>query len=149
MSPETLAAARGSADSDPGGPRTPHQAEPPEGAGLPPLARPRVLDAIIVTTYALIAFGLYRDLWLHLSSGYLVDSGDDQTLFEWFFEVQARALAAGHPTLFSTLQNHPTGVNLMANTAMPGLAVPLAPLTLLAGPTATWALLLSGGLAGT
>jgi len=31
--------------------------------------------------------------------------------------------------LLSTLQNHPLGVNMMANTAMFGLSVPLAPVT--------------------
>ena len=124
-------------------------AEPPNSAELPLLARPRVLDAIIVAAFVLLSFGLYRELWLHLGDGYLVDSGEDQNLFEWFFAVQAHALAAGHPTLYSDLQNFPAGVNLMANTAMPGLVLPLAPLTLLVGPTLTWAVLLSGGLAAT
>jgi hypothetical protein len=108
-----------------------------------------VLDAVIVAAYLLLAFGLYRDLWLHPGRGYLVDSGEDQNLFEWFFAVQAQALANGHPTLYSALQNYPLGVNLMGNTAMPGLAVPLAPLTWLFGPTITWAVILTGGLAGT
>ncbi|HEY1973440.1 MAG TPA: glycosyl transferase [Pseudonocardia sp.] len=122
---------------------------PAEPLGAPALSRPRVLDSVIITSYLLIAFGLYRDLWLHLGSGYLVDSSEDQNLFEWFFAVQARALAGGHPTLFSTLQNHPLGVNLMGNTAMPGLALPLAPVTWAFDPTTTWALILTGGLAGT
>jgi hypothetical protein len=122
---------------------------PAEQTGAPPLARPRVLDAVIVLSYFLVAFALYRDLWLNLGHGYLLDSGEDQDLFEWFFAVQAQALAHGHPTLFSALQNHPAGVNLMGNTAMPGLALPLAPLTWLSGPTLTWAVILTGGLAGT
>lgn len=117
--------------------------------GAPLLVSRRVLDIVIVVSYLLVSIGLYRDLWLHLPTGYLVDSGEDQNLFEWFFAVQAHAVAEGHPTLFSALQNHPTGVNLMGNTAMPGLAVPLAPLTLVAGPTVTWAVVLTGGLAGT
>ncbi len=116
---------------------------------MPPLARPRVLDGIIVLAYFLVAFVLYVDLWLDLSHGYLVDSGEDQNLFEWFFAVQAQGLAHGHVPLFSTLQNYPLGVNLMGNTAMPGLAVPLAPLTWLFGPTVTWAVILTAGLAGT
>ncbi|HTF54347.1 MAG TPA: glycosyl transferase [Pseudonocardia sp.] len=152
MSPDSLAAARASAPSAPGEDHAPHRADsvaPSADTQLPLLARPRVLDTVIVLAYLLAAFGLYRDLWLHLGDGYLVDSGEDQTLFEWFFAMQAHAVAAGQPSLFSTLQNYPAGINLMANTSMPGLAVPLAPLTLLAGPTATLALVLSGGLAGT
>jgi hypothetical protein len=122
---------------------------PAEPLGAPALARPRVLDSVIIAGYLLVAFGLYRDLWLHLGTGYLVDSSEDQNLFEWFFAVQAKGLADGHPSLFSALQNHPLGVNLMGNTAMPGLAIPLAPLTWLFGPTLTWVVILTGGLAGT
>jgi hypothetical protein len=147
MPPNSLTAAT-RADAAPA-PSTGHSPDTAEPADAPLLARPRVLDAVIVLAYLLVSFGLYRDLWLHLGDGYLVDSGEDQNLFEWFFAVQADALAAGHPTLFSTLQNFPVGVNLMGNTAMPGLVLPLVPLTLLAGPTATWAVLLSGGLAAT
>jgi hypothetical protein len=122
---------------------------PAKQLGAPQLARSRVVDSAIIAGYLLVAFGLYRDLWQNLDSGYLVDSSEDQNLFEWFFAVQANALGHLHPTLFSTLQNHPVGVNLMGNTAMPGLALPLAPVTWLFGPTATWALALTGGLAGT
>jgi hypothetical protein len=152
MSPDRLAAARASAPSAPGEDHAPYRADPVAPSAepqLPLLARPRVLDTVIVLAYLLAAFGLYRDLWLHLGDGYLVDSGEDQNLFEWFFAMHAHALAAGQPSLFSTQQNYPAGINLMANTSMPGLAVPLAPLTLLAGPTTTLALVLSGGLAGT
>jgi hypothetical protein len=108
-----------------------------------------VIDALIVTAYLLASFALYRDLWFNLPDGYLTDSGRDQNLFEWFFAVQAHALAAGHPLLYSDLQNHPVGVNLMGNTAMPGLALPLAPITWAFGPTVTWTVVLTFGLAAT
>jgi hypothetical protein len=58
-------------------------------------------------------------------------------------------VAEGRNPLFSHLQNAPLGVNLMANTALPALAVPLTPVTLAFGPTATWTIVLTGGLAGT
>jgi hypothetical protein len=112
-------------------------------------ARPRLVDALIGTAYLLASFALYRDLWFNLPDGYLTDSGRDQNLFEWFFAVQAHALAGGHPVLYSDLQNHPIGVNLMGNTAMPGLALPLAPITWAFGPTVTWATVLTFGLAAT
>ena len=41
----------------------------------------------------------------------------------------------------------PTGVNMMANTAMFGVGVPLAPVTMLFGPTVTFVLVLTLGLA--
>jgi hypothetical protein len=106
-------------------------------------------DVLVVEGYVLAAVVLYAGLWRHLGSGYLVASMQDQNLFEWLFAAQAHAVADGRNPLFSDLQNAPLGVNLMANTALPALAVPLAPVTLAFGPTVTWTLVLTGGLAGT
>jgi hypothetical protein len=106
-------------------------------------------DVLVVEGYVLAAVLLYGGLWRDLDTGYLVASGQDQNLFEWLFAAQAHALQHGGNPLFSDLQNVPLGVNLMANTALPALAVPLAPVTLAFGPTVTWALVLTGGLAGT
>ena len=122
--------------------------ERPAPPGRTPRRRSRT-NLAVAAGYLLASFTLYRGLWADLGRGYLVDSGQDQTLFEWFFAVHADALANGHLTLHTTLQNHPDGVNLMGNTSMPGLAVPLAPLTWLCGPTATWATILTFGLAAT
>ncbi|HWD05930.1 MAG TPA: glycosyl transferase [Amycolatopsis sp.] len=49
----------------------------------------------------------------------------------------------------SYLENYPLGVNMMANTAMLGVGIPLTPITLAFGPTVTWAITLTGCLAGT
>ncbi|WP_216215336.1 glycosyl transferase [Amycolatopsis aidingensis] len=111
--------------------------------------RPQPADLAVVSVFLLAAFLLYRPLWNNLGSGYLVNSGQDQRMWEWFFAVTAHALSNGENPLFSALQNHPDGVNLMANTVMLGLGVPLAPLTLAFGPTVTWAMVLSGGLLAT
>lgn len=70
-------------------------------------------------------------------------------MWEWFFAVGARAVFHGENPLGSVLQNYPDGVNLMGNTAMLGLSVPLAPVTVLFGPTMTWTLAITIGLAGT
>ncbi|MGC0416019.1 glycosyl transferase [Embleya sp. AB8] len=123
----------------------------PPAAPTAPTARPaRVVDVLAYAAYLAAALLLYRGLWAGGPGGrYLVDSGQDQYQWEWFFAVTARALAHGDNPLFTTLQNHPAGVNLMANTSMPGLAIPLAPITWLFGPAATWALVLTGGLTAT
>jgi len=97
----------------------------------------------------LAAVLMYIGLWRDVDGGYLVASMQDQNLFEWLFAAQAHAVAQGWNPLFSELQNAPLGVNMMANTALPALAVPLTPVTLLFGPTVTWAVVLTGGLAGT
>jgi hypothetical protein len=106
-------------------------------------------DVMVIEGYVLAAVVLYAGLWRHLSNGYLVASMQDQNLFEWLFAAQAHAVVDGRNPLFSDLQNAPLGVNLMANTALPALAVPLTPVTLAFGPTATWTIVLTGGLAGT
>jgi hypothetical protein len=45
--------------------------------------------------------------------------------------------------------NAPNGVNLMANTGLLGLTVPLVPVTLLFGPVVTFTIMLTGRLAAT
>jgi hypothetical protein len=121
-------------------------AEAPAQAPTRPHAG-RPADVAVAVGFLLTSLTLYGGLWADLRRNYLVHSGQDQTLFEWFFAVHADALAHGRLTLFTTLQNHPDGINLMANTSMPGLSVPLAPLTWLGGPTLTWAVVLTVGLA--
>ncbi|WHM37983.1 dolichyl-phosphate beta-glucosyltransferase [Streptomyces sp. BPTC-684] len=92
---------------------------------------------------------LYKDLWTDLGRGYLADSGQDQNQWEWFFSVTADNVRHLRNPLFTTLQGFPDGVNLMGNTPMLGLSVPLAPVTLALGPTVTWALVLTLGLTAT
>ncbi|HVW40575.1 MAG TPA: glycosyl transferase [Amycolatopsis sp.] len=125
--------------------------EAPDTVQVAEPERPRWnrIDALVVLCYVLAAFVIYAGLWTNLSSGYLYNSAQDQNMWEWFFAVTAHSLWHGQNPLISTLQNYPDGVNLMANTAMFGLGVPLSPITLLFGPTVTWAVTLTGGLAGT
>ncbi|MET8678315.1 glycosyltransferase family 2 protein [Streptomyces sp. NPDC004647] len=99
--------------------------------------------------YLLASLLLYVHLWADLDRRYLVDSMRDQNQWEWFFAVTAHNVLNFDNPLFSTQQNFPLGVNLMANTVMLGLSVPLAPVTALIGATATWATVLTGGLAAT
>jgi hypothetical protein len=51
--------------------------------------------------------------------------------------------------LFSARQNAPDGVNMMANTSLLGVTLPMAPVTLLFGPQVAYALYLGGALAAT
>jgi hypothetical protein len=106
-------------------------------------------DAWIMFSYLLFAFILFNGLWLNLSHGYLWNSASDQNMWEWFFDVTANNVVHLRNPLISDLQNHPLGVNMMSNTAMLGLGIPLAPVTLIFGPTVTWAIALTGGVAGT
>ncbi|GAB2612943.1 glycosyl transferase [Streptomyces capparidis] len=111
--------------------------------------RRRAGDLAVAAGYLLLAVFVLKGLWAGPGSRYLVDSGQDQNQWEWFFAVTAHAVTHGENPLFTTAQNHPDGVNLMANTVMLGVSVPLAPVTALCGPGLTWALVLTCGLAGT
>ncbi|MFD0689432.1 glycosyl transferase [Actinomadura fibrosa] len=108
----------------------------------------REIDLAVTAGFVLAAFAVLGRLWADPKHRYLVDGGQDQTQWEWFFAVTARAVTHLDDPFFTTLQNHPAGVNLMANTVMLGVSVPLAPVTLAFGPSITWALVLTLGLGG-
>jgi hypothetical protein len=61
----------------------------------------------------------------------------DPSLFQWFLAWPAHAIATGHSLVFSGDLFHPAGINLLANTSVLALGVPLAPLTWLFGPVLT------------
>ncbi|MFE2595847.1 dolichyl-phosphate beta-glucosyltransferase [Streptomyces sp. NPDC059396] len=119
------------------------------GTRTPRSPRSRRTDLAVAGLFLLASLYLYKGLWADLDHAYLADAGSDQNQWEWFFRVTADNVVHLRNPLFTTLQNVPDGVNLMANTAMLGLSVPLTPVTLALGPTVTWALVLTLGLAGT
>ncbi|MTE12058.1 glycosyltransferase family protein [Nocardia aurantiaca] len=106
-------------------------------------------DLIVSAAYLSLAVLVLSGQWRHTDRGYLIKSGQDQTMWEWFFAVTAHNVAHLENPLGTMLQNYPDGVNMMANTAMFGVGVPLTPVTLLFGPTVTFVLVLTLGLFGT
>ncbi|MEV0090131.1 dolichyl-phosphate beta-glucosyltransferase [Streptomyces sp. NPDC050738] len=109
----------------------------------------RRTDLVVCGLFLLGSVLLYKNLWTDLDHAYLRDSLQDQNQWEWFFGVTAHNVSHLQNPLFTTFQGFPDGVNLMGNTPMLGLSVPLTPVTLLFGPTVTWALVLTGGLTAT
>jgi hypothetical protein len=61
----------------------------------------------------------------------------DPSLFQWFLAWPAHALSSGHSLVFSRDLFHPDGINLLSNTSVLALGVPLAPVTWLGGPVLT------------
>jgi hypothetical protein len=80
-------------------------------------------------------------LWWHVWSGHPTTTAtcgcNDPALFMWFLEWPAYALAHGHNPLFSTALFHPGGINLLSNTSVLAIGIPLAPVTWIFGPVAT------------
>ncbi|MFG1790916.1 glycosyl transferase [Nocardia sp. NPDC049149] len=106
-------------------------------------------DLLFGFGYLALAVVVLSGQWRNTQSGYLIKSGQDQTMWEWFFAVTAHSVAHLENPLGTTLQNFPAGVNMMANTAMFGVGVPFTPITLMFGPTVTFVLVLTLGLAST
>lgn len=88
-------------------------------------------------------------IWWHVWSGHpasTVTCGcGDPALFLWMLEWPAYALTHGHSLFYSSSMFHPKGIDLLSNTSVLAIGVPLVPVTLLFGPVATLnvALLLS------
>ncbi|WP_329219590.1 glycosyltransferase family 2 protein [Streptomyces sp. NBC_01485] len=114
-----------------------------------PVLRLRPADVLAVVLFLAMATALYSGRVLDPAHRYLTDSLQDQNQWEWFFAVTADNVAHLRNPLFTDLQGFPGGVNLMANTTMLGLSVPLTPVTLLLGPAVTLSLVMALGLAAT
>jgi hypothetical protein len=61
----------------------------------------------------------------------------DASLFLWFLEWPAYALAHGHNPFYSTALFHPAGIDLLSNTSVLAIGIVLAPVTWVFGPVAT------------
>lgn len=136
-------------------------APPRAGAGVEPVETPprrgnrfrrfatRRPDVIAALLYLGIALwtcgGLFLDPYERVSS----HNPNDQIWFQWLLEHGAYSLRHGTNPLFSMRQNVPFGVNLMANTSVLGISLPLAPVTILFGAEISYWIFLVGGLAGT
>ncbi len=107
---------------------------------------------LIALGYVLAAFAVTWRIWAHPTvmapnTGDRVVNGDVLDDF-WFIRYPATALAHGHlPALVSTTVNWPRGVNMMWNNALLDAGIALAPVTWLAGPVASLAVLLTAGFA--
>lgn len=109
----------------------------------------RPVDLLVAALFLSMAVTLYSARWIAPDDRYLPDSLQDQNQWEWFFAVTADNVRHLQNPLFTTLQNFPDGVNLMANTVMLGLSVPFAPVTWLFGPAVALNAAMTLGLAAT
>ena len=80
-------------------------------------------------------------LWWHVWTGHPTSTTTcgcgDSSLFTWFIEWPAYAIAHGLNPFYSTATGYPGGVNLPANTSVLAIGVVLAPVTWLFGPIAS------------
>jgi hypothetical protein len=102
-----------------------------------------------VGLYLAVACWVTSGLWRHIGALALVNGGSDVRFFEWTLIHATRIFTHGENPFFTPQLNAPDGVNLMANTGLLGLTVPLVPVTVLFGPAVALTVMLTGGLAAT
>ena len=105
----------------------------------------RKMHAIAAAVYILGAVYVTQNLWA--PNQVTLSNERDYAFFQFVLSHAAHNLTDN--PLFNGQLNAPQGVNMMANTSMLGMSIPLAPLTLLAGPQVSFIAALIIALAGT
>ncbi|MEV4758776.1 hypothetical protein AB0J86_27265 [Micromonospora sp. NPDC049559] len=108
----------------------------------------RARDTAAVLSFVALAFWVTARLWLHPDRG-LRSNPMDQAFFEWMLAHGARVLTHLDYPFVSYRMNVPDGINMMANTSVLAISLPLAPLTLLLGPRPTFNIFLTAALVAT
>jgi hypothetical protein len=94
-----------------------------------------------------LAMWITHGLWLDPAGHVIADNAGDQAFFEWLLGYGVYTLGHGSDPFFTDLLNSPLGVNLAANTSITVYTVLFAPLTALAGPPVSFAVILTLNLA--
>lgn len=112
----------------------------------------RRAELLVPCCYLVVAVALMSQVWADPAVRVPATSSrieSDIYLNVWFMRYAATAVAHGRlPALITTAVNSPVGINLMWNTSLLLPGVLLAPVTLLAGPTVSLAILQTVGFAG-
>lgn len=108
----------------------------------------RVQDGAAVLSFVALAFWVTSRLWRDLSHG-LADNEMDQAFFEWMLAHGARVVTDFAYPFVSYQMNVPDGVNMMANTSVLAISIPMTPVTLLFGPHVAFNVFLTGALIAT
>jgi hypothetical protein len=87
--------------------------------------------------YLGLSIVVWWKVWTSHPSSVTTCGCGDSSLFLWFIEWPAHAMAHGLNPLYSTAVNYPVGINLLSNTGELAVGVVLAPVTWLFGPVVT------------
>ncbi|MGK5676951.1 hypothetical protein ACSNOB_29460 [Micromonospora sp. URMC 106] len=114
-----------------------------------PRRRPARADVLAIGAYVLLGVLVCLNYWVDVQNRVSSHLPTDHSWFEWLFSHGAYSVRHLENPLFTARQNAPDGVNMMANTSLLGVTLPLAPLTMLLGPQVVYALYLGAALAAT
>jgi hypothetical protein len=80
--------------------------------------------------------------WANIWSGHTttttISTSNDTSAFIWFLEWPAYAVTHGRSFTFTTALFHPTGFNLLTNTGVLAIGMPLLPVTWIFGPVVSF-----------
>jgi hypothetical protein len=116
---------------------------------VPAPARRRRADLWALLSYLALGVLVLIQLWISPATRVLSHNDDDHGFFAFVLAHGERVVFHGANPLFSDRMNVPDGVNMMANTTVLALSVPMAPVTHWLGVGVSVVLLLTLGLAGT
>ncbi|MFG1913419.1 hypothetical protein [Micromonospora sp. NPDC048898] len=99
--------------------------------------------------FLLAAVWVTSRIWLDPSGRVASLYTGDPAQVQFFLAHSVRVVLHGEYPFYTEQFNYPDGVNLMANTAVLALGIPMVPVTLLFGPAVSFVVLVTLGLAGT
>ncbi|MFJ6199872.1 hypothetical protein [Micromonospora sp. NPDC092111] len=105
-------------------------------------------DVAAVLSFVLLAFWVTARFWRGPGVG-VRDNRTDQAQFEWMMAHGARVVTEWVYPFSSDRMNVPDGVNLMANTSVLSISIPMTPVTVLFGPHWSFLVFLTAGMAAT
>ncbi|WP_435821289.1 hypothetical protein [Micromonospora parva] len=156
--PETPAAPEVPAKPDlpaqseaPAEPGTPAEPEAPAGGAVSIRVRwtRRRQHLAVGGLFLLAALWVTSRIWLDPSGRVASLYTGDPAQVQFFLAHSVRVVLHGEYPFYTEQFNYPDGVNLMANTAVLALGIPMVPVTLLFGPAVSFVVLVTLGLAGT
>jgi hypothetical protein len=109
----------------------------------------RWMDLSVILIYLAFAVAVMGRLWHAPGEFNPAANSSDPQFFEWVLRHAVRIFTHGENPLATPQLNAPSGVNLMANTGLLGLTVPLVPVTVIFGAPVALVLMITLGLAAT
>ncbi len=110
---------------------------------------PRRVDLAVFGGFLLVAVWVTSQIWADPAGRVASLYSSDPAQVQFFLAHSVRVVLHGEFPFFTEQFNYPDGVNLMANTAILALGIPMVPVTLLFGPAVTFVVLVTLALAGT
>ncbi|WP_439428039.1 hypothetical protein [Micromonospora sp. LA-10] len=109
----------------------------------------RRIDLTVYGGFLLAAIWVTSGIWTDPAGRVAALYSSDPAQVQFFLAHSVRVVLHGEFPFFTEQFNYPDGVNLMANTAILALGIPMVPVTLLFGPAVSFVTLVTLGLAGT